>query len=184
MQSVGVSDVTGLRRKRKLTEAELAQVGEVLGVPYTPDGAEYYLCVDGPVLGVADMLVSVGVGVVLPLTTTFLAQWLEIFERPGVYLLIFASLCCAAGLALTGLRARPIRARLHCVFWSIPVGVVLDAAAHLNLHGYVYDRNLLPFEVLVLMIAAALPLYGGGLVSRVSNNSQASERQTQNDQAV
>ena len=107
---------------------------------------------------------SIGVGAMVPLVTTFIAQWFRAY--PGGYVPAFVFLCGCVGFILGVLNSRPAKPRLHCAFFSVPFGVVIDAEVHLNLHGYVYDHNLLPFEAVFLMIIAALPLYGAGWLGR------------------
>ena len=56
--------------------------------------------------------------------------------------------------------------KLFLLYFLLPFGVVIDAVIHLNLHNYIYDRNMLPFEILYFLIITPFPIVIGRFIGK------------------
>ena len=111
-------------------------------------------------------LIIVVSGLSLPLLCTFLIQLLYVWGKPFSYeIALFIMYGGIVGL-LTYRNVNIDSGKLFLLYFLLPIGVVIDATIHLNLHNYVYDRNLLPFEILYFLIITPIPIFFGKFVGK------------------
>jgi len=72
----------------------------------------------------------------------------------------------AAGALAGYLNPRSPWFSLLAIFLLLPVRAFVDESIHLNLHGYVYDRNMLPFEIIYFQFTVLVPLILGSELGR------------------
>lgn len=114
------------------------------------------------------------VGLVLPVLSTLLTQMFYLFETDFGSLIIFFLVYLCAGYVAAPKRGDTINGRMKIVYCVLPIGVILDASLHINLHDYLYDRNLLPFEIIFFMIIAPLPLWIGFFIRKIISKKHES----------
>jgi hypothetical protein len=120
--------------------------------------------------------VAVGIGLALPFLATLADQLL--FPKFHHYLKILAVVYLFAGALMGAIhRAGPWN-WVIAVYALLPFGAFVDESIHLNLNGEVYDRNMIPFEILVFMVVAPVPLIVGCQSARLLLGYAASNRKS------
>ncbi|HMH16596.1 MAG TPA: hypothetical protein VK572_00465 [Burkholderiales bacterium] len=105
------------------------------------------------------------VGLGLPFFCTFVTQLFFLWRTYLGYEAVAVVAYGAVGI-LVARSAPSFWLRLIAIYLLLPVGMVMDIAIHLNLRDYVYQRNMLSFEILYFLLLVPLPLFLGGLVGR------------------
>jgi len=105
-------------------------------------------------------------GLSLPLMCTFLTQltyvWGKSFSYEAAMFITYGGLVGLLAYTDQNLDS----GKLFLMYLLLPFGVIIDAAIHLNLHNYTYDRNMLPFEILYFLIITPIPIVIGKYIGR------------------
>lgn len=113
-----------------------------------------------------ESLIIVTAGLSVPLLCTFLTQLLFIWGKSFSY---EATLFIVYG-GITGLLSYQNpeidSGKFFLMYLLLPFGIIIDAVIHLNLRDYIYDRNMLPFEILYFLIITPIPIIIGKSVGK------------------
>jgi hypothetical protein len=121
------------------------------------------------------------IGIAIPFACTFVAQlffiWGKHFAYEGLAILAYG----VAGIFVGRQRPQSPWSKLFTIYALLPVGMIVDATIHLNLHNYTYDRNMLPLEIIYFAVIAVLPLVLGSFIGRKRSQTAAIDSRANGD---
>lgn len=105
-------------------------------------------------------------GLILPFLCTFLTQLIFVWGKSFSYVVALFLVYGGVSGLLSYQNQNLDSGKLFLMYLLLPFGVIIDAAIHLDLHNYTYDRNLLPFEILYFLIITPLPIVIGKFIGK------------------